>query len=390
MAQKVEVIRPEPSGPGGSGGGSRGGSSRGWKDKFKSQFKRVVLMVLAILVVIGLLFNSLFVYVEPNEFGIQEKKLGSNKGVQKEVYTCGLYFVPWFLRKMHTLPRDIQVLEMSGNYETTAKNARVERVAHIQTSDGFFVDVDVSILYRIEDPYLVITTIGPGTLFEDNGIIPKTEPVLKETLGQLTTEDFYNSHKRVEKVALAKEKLNIELKPKGLVVDQVLVRYFSYSSEIQKNIEEKKLKDQLVFKNIAEGQAEREGAKLKKMIEEGEAALKVKLEEGQAYVTTKMAEKDLYVRKKKAAADLMVKLAEANATELRNAALQGAGSDRMVGLKMAEVLQGLEVVILSSDGDAGVNPLDLDGLMKMFEVRGGNDRNRNAPSSMDYDEGGVQ
>ena len=38
-------------------------------------------------------------------------------------------------------------------------------------------------LYHIKDPYLVFTTIGPGTLFEDNGIIPKAEPALKETLG---------------------------------------------------------------------------------------------------------------------------------------------------------------------------------------------------------------
>jgi len=33
--------------------------------------------------------------------------------------------------------------------------------------------------------------IGPETLFEDNGVIPKAEPALKETLGKLTTEEFY-------------------------------------------------------------------------------------------------------------------------------------------------------------------------------------------------------
>ena len=61
------------------------------------------------------------------------------------------------------------------------------------------MDVDVSFLYHIKDPYLVFTTIGPGTLFEDNGIIPKAEPALKETLGKLTTEEFYNSPMRVQK-----------------------------------------------------------------------------------------------------------------------------------------------------------------------------------------------
>ena len=112
-----------------------------------------------------------------------------------------------------------------------------------------------------------------------------------------------------------------------------MIRYFRYSDEIQKNIEEKKLKDQLVFKNQAEGRAATEGAKLKQMIQEGQATVKIKLQEGAAYVTTKEAERDLYVRRKHADADLLIKLAEAKKTQLRNDALQGAGSDRMVGLR---------------------------------------------------------
>ena len=45
-----------------------------------------------------------------------------------------------------------------------------------------------------------------------------------------------------------------------------------------------------------------------------------------------------------------VKLAEAKKTQLRNDALQGAGSDRMVGLKIAEVYDGLDLIVLPSDG----------------------------------------
>jgi hypothetical protein len=152
-------------------------------------------------------------------------------------------------------------------------------------------------------------------------------------------------------------------------VDQVLVRYFKYTPEIQRNIEEKKLKDQLAFKNQAEAHAATEGAKLKKVVQEGQASVGVKLQEGQAYIVMKDAERDLYVRTKRAEADLLVKLAEAKKTQLRNEALQGAGSDRMVGLKMADVYKGLEVVVLPSDGAAGVNPLNLEQSMKLFEVK---------------------
>jgi len=208
-------------------------------------------------------------------------------------------------------------------------------------------------------------------LFEDNGIIPKAEPILKATLGELTTEEFYNSPLRAKRTNTAHEILNRELNPKGIKVEQVMVRYFTYSPEIQKNIEEKKLKDQLVFKNQAEARAAMEEAILKKITQEGEATVTVKMAEGEAYVTKKRAERDLYVRKKKAEADLMVKLADAERVKLKNEAMEGEGAERLVGLKMADVYKGLQTVILPSDGPNGVNPLSLGKTLDLFDIRKG-------------------
>ncbi len=328
------------------------------------------LVIAAVLAVVA--YNFFFVYVRPNEYGIKVVRIGVSRGVQEKVYQPGLNFIlPFGLQQMHRLPRDIQVLELTNSPGTAARFARQDKAAHIQTSDGFFVDVDVSILYRIVDPYLVFTSIGPGTLYEDNGIIPKAEPALKATLGELTTEEFYNSPMRVAKTEAARDLLNHELEPKGIHVDQVLVRYFLYSNEIQKNIEEKKLKDQLVFKNQAEARAAAEEALLKKIIEEGKVKVAVRLEEGQAYVTRRLAERDLYVRRKKAEGDLLVRLAEAERVRLKNEALQGKGSERMVGLRMADVYRGLDLIILASDGKEGVNPLNLDSTLRLFDVREG-------------------
>ncbi len=342
--------------------------------KINIKLSRSIKLAILIVGIVVLAYNILFIYVHPNEYGIKVVRLGPNRGVQKDVYTAGLNLVIPGLQQLHRLPRDMQVLELTNYPHTASAQARKDRAAHIQTSDGFFVDVDVSILYRIEEPYKVFTQIGPGTLFEDNGIIPKAEPALKETLGKLTTEDFYNSPKRVAKTLEARQRLNEELNPKGIRVDHVLVRYFRYSQEIQKNIEEKKLKDQLVFTNQAAARAATEEAQLKKIIQEGRVAVEVELEKGRAYVTRKLAEKDLYVRTKKAEADLLVKLAEAEKVRLKNEALKGVGSERMVGLKMADVYKGLDLIVLPSDGPGGVNPLDLDNALELFDVRKGGAR----------------
>ncbi len=336
----------------------------------KLPFKRIAVAI-GILVLVLVVYSQCLVYVQPDEFGIKVVRLGAHRGVQKDVYGAGLYFVVPGMHQMSRLPMGVQVLELTNSPTTAALSSRQEKAAHIQTSDGFFVDVDVSILYRISDPYLVFTSIGPGTLYEDNGIMPKAEPILKATLGELTTEEFYNSPLRVKRTNAAKDILNRELNPKGIHVDQVMVRYFRYSNEIQKNIEEKKLKDQLVFKNQAEARAATEEAIIKKISQEGEATVAVNIEEGQAYVTKKRAEKDLYVRKKKAEADLLVKVAEAERVKLKNEALQGEGAERMVGLKMADVYKGLHTIILPSDGANGVNPLSLPKTLNLFDVRKG-------------------
>jgi regulator of protease activity HflC (stomatin/prohibitin superfamily) len=328
-------------------------------------------LIVTVLIIAAFVYNLLLVYVGPSEYGIKQVKIGINRGIHEKVYTTGLHLVLPGMEVMHTFPRHLQVFELN-NYPTQyTRLNRYEKAAHIQTSDGFFVDVDVAILYRIVDPYVLITTVGPGRLYEDNGIVPKAEPVLKEALGELSTEEFYNSPLRVEKTMKAKEMLDAELKPYGIKVVEVLVRYFHYSEEIQKNIEAKKLQDQLVFKNQAERRAAEEGAKLQKVVSEGEAFVRVRLQEGEAYQVKRLAERDLYVRTKRANGDLLVKLADARKTELKNAALRGTGSERLVGLKMAEVYEGLEAIILSSDGPGGVNPLDLENTLRMFEVRKG-------------------
>ncbi len=343
-----------------------------FKEKLKqmsSASKKRIIIIVVILILLLILLNTFIVYVGPDEYGIKEIKVGINSGIQEEKYQTGFHFLmPFGLNIMHKFPRNTQVLELNNYPESASSSAMRVKAAHIQTSDGFYVDVDVSILYRIVDPYKTITTIGPGKLYVDNGIVPKAESKLKEALGVMTTEEFFNSPLRVEKAELSKTLLNDELNPKGINVDHVLIRYFAYSEEIQKNIEEKKLKDQLVFTNQAKARASTEEALVKKVQEEGTAAVKVTLEEGNAYVTKLKAEMDLYVRTKHAEADLLVKLAEAKKTELINNAYQHKGSDKFVGLEMAKVYEGLQVIILPSGGENGINPLDINNTLRLFGV----------------------
>lgn len=331
-----------------------------------------VAVVLIIILVLPLAFvASIFDYVKPSEFGIKEVKIGVTRGIHERAYGPGYWFVkPFGMERMYHFPRHVQVLELTSTESTDLKSPShtFDRSAKIQTSDGFFVDVDVTIMYRIVDPYKLMTTLGPGILYLSNGILPKAEPILKQALGELKTEDFYNSSMRVEKAEMAKAALDAEIAPKGMKIDQILIRYFKYSDEIQKSIDAKKLQDQMVFTNQTEAKANTEEAAIKKCKEEGEVNVKVELEGGEAYKTEKAAETELYTRKKGAEGKLLVQMAEAQSTEWKNAVMQLAGNDRKVALEMVKVLEGIDPIVVPCGGENGVNPLALDPMLKLFGV----------------------
>src|SRR5439155_1508061 len=81
--------------------------------------------------------------------------------------------------------------------------------------DGFFINLDVSILYRVIDPYKVVREFGAGALYEQNGIVFQAEPTLKATMGTLHPEDFFNATQRVAKQDEARDKFNEFLFPRG-------------------------------------------------------------------------------------------------------------------------------------------------------------------------------
>ncbi|WP_158501526.1 SPFH domain-containing protein [Vitiosangium sp. GDMCC 1.1324] len=317
-------------------------------------------------------YNACTVYVRPYEMGVKQVILGGEKGIREGVYGPGLHWVTPGAERMHLFPTDLQVLEMADNRAEVGEGAdhRVVRAIKIQTSEGYTVSADVTVLYRIEDPYKVMTQIGPGRLYEDSAVIPRAEQVLRRTLGELDSDDFYKGDQRDKAMAQAQKLLVTELQPRGITVTHVLLRQYRYDTRYQQAIEQRKIQDQSVFKNMAEAAAAQAEAEKNRIIAEGQAKVQVELARGDAEVAKLRSEAELYRRTQAAQGDLVVKLAKAKGIELENVALRGAGSENMVGLRMADVLGGTQVIVVPTDGEGGVNPLDLNAALKRFDVKG--------------------
>ncbi len=314
--------------------------------------------------VVLVLYATFTTYVLPDEFAVRQVYVGPGKGIQEELYGPGLHFVMPGYERLHGFPRDLQLLEFNDNDISNSEGSFQSPAIRIQTSEGYQVTVDVAIAYRIVDPYKVMTELGPGELYLTSLVSPRSDKVLRQKLGELNAEDFYSGFRRRHAAEEARELLAAEVEGAGIQIWSVMVRHYTYDKRYQEAIEQRKIQDQTVFKNKAEALAATQEAEKNRVQAEGLARVEVERERGRSEVQKIEADADLYYRQKIAEGGLLVALAEAEGTRLENEALQAAGASNLVGLEMAKVMEGADVIIVPTDGPGGVNPLDLDSLLK--------------------------
>lgn len=320
--------------------------------------------------VVGYLLASCgTVYVGPNQVGIHSIALGPRSGIQKIPLSTGIHVVIPNYEKVFVFPTDLQALNFSASSAEKSKAGIGADAILIQTADNYKVSVDATVLYRISDPYRVITTIGPGRMYENIAVMPRSDNALRKALGELTAEEFYLGDKRLQQTQAATDLLKVEFSEKGIELVKILIRQYTYDKAYQHQIEQRKIQDQTVLKNRAESAATREDAHKRAVISTGQAAVQVEREKGAKEIAQLLADANLYQRTKAAEGDLLMKTAQAQGTELENRALEGAGAQAMVGLKLADLMKGVRVIVVPSTGNGSTNPLNISELLRQFEVR---------------------
>lgn len=325
---------------------------------------RWLVLGVAALGLAGCLWGSLTTYIGPGEVAVRQVYYGPGQGLQQEVVRPGLHLLVPGYERFHLFPRTIQLLEFNDDNLNTQRAVSLAPAINIQTSEGYRVEVDVTVAYRIVDPYRVASTVGVGTLYETALVRPRADQVLRQKLGELNAEQFYSGALRRQKAYEATQLLAKELESSGVQVWSVMVRHYRYDDRYQQAIEQRKIQDQTVFKNRAEALAAIEEAEKNRVLAQGQASIEVETQRGAAEISGIKAESDLYARKRIAEGDLLVELAKAEAKRMENDALSAAGASNVVGLKMAEALQNTQAIIVPTDGASGVNPLDLERLMR--------------------------
>lgn len=286
------------------------------------------------LVLTPLLFvrACLVTYVAPDEIGLRQVAYGPGKGLQKSLVLPGYRRQIFGYETVRTFRRNIQAVEFTNDPTERGADHRTMAAINVPTVDGYPVALDVTVLYRIADPFRVVSRFGFGRGYEDNVVIRFTDPAVKQHLGELRAEEFYRDQ-RLAKVRDVKSDLAQKFKENGLQLADVLIRQYDYPDTFQALTEQKKIQDQSVLTNRALAKQAEVETRLKQTVAEGQNLINVKSAEFQAQITALDAQRDLYERSKHAEADLLVKSAEARGTELINRAMEGAGSDKLLRLR---------------------------------------------------------
>jgi hypothetical protein len=197
---------------------------------------------------------------------------------------------------------------------------------------------------------------------------PACRSVVRDVFNSLSSEDFYVADKRLAKANDAKNELEKVLGPEGVLVNQVSLGEFHFDPEYETVISDKKLAEQNTERVHSEAKAAAEQAKSDLERAKGTVAQQLAQAQGQLDTVKLQADAAFYQNQQRAQAIVIEKKAHAQAVKAQNEALAQAGGKTMVKLRIAESLQGKDLIFVPTGGrsGAGVQTLNINELISTY------------------------
>lgn len=195
-----------------------------------TKYANAIKITSIVLIIIGAL-NTSIKQIDAGEIGVQSL-FGK---VQDEVLTSGLNFVNP-LMEVKEIDVRTQNYTMSGVHnegDITGDDA-----IRVLTADGLEVVIDLTVLYRVQASQAPKIVREIGYDFKNVVIRPITRTKIRDNAVYYTAVDLY-SNKRDEFQSRIFKTIESNLKARGLVLEQLLVRNITLPVSVKGSIEEK-------------------------------------------------------------------------------------------------------------------------------------------------------
>lgn len=366
----------------------------------------------ALAVIIGLIglfiFISFFVIrIRPGEVGVrtQQYAIFGEKGVQSRDYEPGYHRNFPIVDTWNIFDATVQTTEFTTPEERQEARRRWENFLSDRSSDGALDNYPVTGPERIElksrDGYTVKLDVTvkyrpkPEEVFElykefqsevgyKSIVRDRAQNTLRNVLGTMDTEDFYDPSVRREKTSEAFDRLKEELNTSHVELIDILIRDITFDATYERKILDKKLADQDVELNKSRALAEEKKGLTNVILAETEAKVRVIEQEKKAEELTLRSETDrkisqiradarvtvsktkadanLYADRLNADGKLLEEKARADGERLKAQALQGGGGANYVALHAVRDLNLGDTIVSTLD----VQFLDVDTMVRQF------------------------
>jgi len=297
---------------------------------------------------------------DSTEVGVLTRKvtffgLLGHQGVQEEVYLPGAtYTFPAIITDWNVFNVALQNLEMVAMKERGDRKDRDD--LEFKTHDGNDIALDVTVAWRIDPAkaaYLLARVGGTTSEVKEHLVRPACRSIVRDVLNTMTSEEFYVSDKRFEKAEEARRSLAKVLEPEGIIVERVILGEHRFNPEYEKVIHDKKLAEQTAERMVSEGKAAQQEALRNLETAKGQVSQQLAKAKGQLDQMKLGSDADFFKSQREAEAILAEKRARAKGIEKQNAAMSGAGGRTMVKLRVAEALEGKQILFVPSGGKGG-------------------------------------
>jgi regulator of protease activity HflC (stomatin/prohibitin superfamily) len=311
---------------------------------------------------------------DSTEVGVLTRKvtffgLLGHKGIQEETYPPGAtYTFPAMITGWNVFNVALQNLQMVGTKGRADLDSRED--LEFKTHDGNDIAVDVTVAWRI-DPgkaaYLLARVGGTTNEVKEHLVRPACRSLVRDVLNTMTSEEFYVSDKRFAKAEEARQQLAAVMAPEGVIVERVILGEHRFNPEYEKVIHDKKLAEQTAERMVSEGNAAQQEALRNLETAKGQVSQQIAKAQGALNQVKLAADADYFKAQREAEAILAEKRARAKGIEKQNAAMSGAGGRTMVKLRLAEALEGKQILFVPSGSKgAALQTMNVNDLISRY------------------------
>jgi regulator of protease activity HflC (stomatin/prohibitin superfamily) len=288
-------------------------------------------VILALIVAIALsLLSTSLVFIQPQEVGVVISVLSPN-GYREEPLRSGLHAIVPLAEKVVLYPIYWQTYTMSSEPLEGGKVGDDSITA--RTSDGQVVNIDSSVIYRIDANEVIRVHIDLQNRYVEDFIRPLMRGFIRTEVSQFTADEV-NSSKRKQLEENLDSMLREQFSQKGFVLDRFLLRNISFSPQYASALEQKQVAEQ--ERILKEYQAEQ----MRKLAEGERDKLKIEAE-GRAGAVEREAQ---------AQATAIVLKGQADAAALTAVSdVLNRNKDLIVYRYVDKIAQGIKVMLVPSD-----------------------------------------